>query len=154
MYTEQLVQAPFGVSVFGSSIVEAEPDAVSIYCSVSALQEHPRDAFGEVRKIAQQVRRYLDENRVDDVRMSRVTIDQAVRFINGEQKFIGYAARIGFHLILRHLDRMEDLLSGIVDAGINQISSVDFQTSRLKEIRAEARRQAIQAAREKADNYC
>ncbi len=154
MYTDQLVQAPFGVSVFGSAILEAEPDAVSIYCAVSALQEHPRDAFREVRDAAQRVRRYLDETQIEDVRMSRVTIDQTIRFMGGEQKFMGYTARIGFHLLLRHLDMMEEFLSGIVDAGVNEISRVDFETSRLKEIRAEARRQAIQAAYEKAENYC
>jgi uncharacterized protein YggE len=52
------------------------------------------------------------------------------------------------------LDRMEDVLSGIVDAGVNEIESVDFQTTRLKEVRADARRRAIDAAHEKAENYC
>jgi uncharacterized protein YggE len=41
-----------------------------------------------------------------------------------------------------------------VDCGANEIGSVEFRTSRLKEYRAETRRRAVAAAREKADVYC
>lgn len=56
--------------------------------------------------------------------------------------------------MLRQLEKMEDVLAGIVDAGVNEVNGVDFQTTRLKELRAEARRRAVTAAREKAENYC
>jgi uncharacterized protein YggE len=49
---------------------------------------------------------------------------------------------------------MEGLLVGVVDAGANEIGAVEFRTTRLKELRAEARRRAVAAAREKAENYC
>ena len=49
---------------------------------------------------------------------------------------------------------MEEVLAGSVDACVNEITSVDFQTTRLKEIRADARKRAVEAAREKAENYC
>jgi uncharacterized protein YggE len=49
---------------------------------------------------------------------------------------------------------MEDVLVGVVDAGANEIGSVEFRTTRVKEYRAEARRRAVAAAREKAENYC
>ena len=57
-------------------------------------------------------------------------------------------------MLLRNLDRVEEILSGIVDAGVNEITSVTFQTSRLKDVRKEARRRAVAAAREKAEVYC
>jgi uncharacterized protein YggE len=56
--------------------------------------------------------------------------------------------------LLHDLDRTEEILTGIVDAGANEIKAVDFQTSRLREVRADARRRAVEAAREKAENYC
>jgi uncharacterized protein YggE len=49
---------------------------------------------------------------------------------------------------------MEEVLAGVVDAGANEIGSVEFRTARLKEYRTEARRRAVAAAREKAENYC
>lgn len=56
--------------------------------------------------------------------------------------------------MLRDLGRVEELLAGIVDTGVNRISSVEFQTSRLREVRAEARRRAVEAAHYKAALYC
>ena len=154
MNQEQLIQTPFGINVFGSALIRVEPDVVSLNFAVSRLQQHPKDAFQEVRKAAQDVRKYLDQAKVSEVGASRVSISQSFRYTNGEQKFIGYTARIAFHVLLRQLDKMEDVLSGIVDAGVNEIGEVDFQTTRLKEVRDEARRRAIAAAREKAENYC
>lgn len=154
MYQEQLIQNPFGITVFGSSLIKAEPDLVSISFAVSRLHQHPKDAFQDVRKSSQRVRKYLEQANVDEVNTSRISISQTFRFTSGEQTFLGYTAKVAFHVLLRTLDQMEDLLSGIVDAGANEIERVEFQTTKLKELRADARRQAIGAAREKAENYC
>ncbi len=154
MNNGRLIRTPFGISVFGSALLRVEPDIVSLNFAVSRLQEHPREAFEEVRKAAQAVRRYLEQAKVGEVSASRLNITQAYRYANGEQKFIGYTARMSFHVLLRQLERMEEILVGIVDAGVNEITSVEFQTTRLKEIRAEARRRAVEAAQAKAENYC
>jgi uncharacterized protein len=154
MSQEQLIQSPFGISVFGSSLVRVEPDIVALNFVVSSLQKHPKDAFQDVRKASHDVREYLDKAKVDEIDTSRVSITQSFRYISGVQEFIGYTAKVGFHVLLRQIEKMEDVLSGIVDAGVNEINSVDFQTTRLKEIRADARREALNAAREKAENYC
>jgi hypothetical protein len=154
MNHEQLIQTPFGINVFGSALIRVDPDIVSLNFAVSRLQQHPKDAFQEVRKASQGVRKYLEQAKVGEVGASRVSIEQSFRYTNGEQKFIGYTASIAFHVLLRQLDRMEEVLTGIVDAGVNEITSVDFQTTQLKEVRAEARRRAVAAAQEKAENYC
>jgi len=154
MNQEQLIKTPFGINVFGSALIRVDPDVVSLNFSVSRLHQHPKEAFQDVRKASQGVRKYLEQAKVGEVGTSRVNISQTFRYISNENKFVGYTARVAFHVLLRQLDSMEDVLSGIVDAGVNEITSVDFQTTRLKEIRAEARRRAINAAREKAENYC
>ena len=154
MFQEQTIQIPFGISVFGSSIVRIEPDIVSLNFSVSRVQQHPKESFREVRKAAQDVRKFLSQANVSEMGSSRVSISPSFRYINGEQKFVGYTAKITFHVLLRQLDGMEDVISGIIDAGVNELTSVEFQTTRLKEVRSEARRKAVEAAREKAENYC
>jgi uncharacterized protein YggE len=74
--------------------------------------------------------------------------------VGGESHFVGYTAEVTFQIILRDLDRLEEILSGLVDAGIDGLGSVTMQTSRLKEIRSLARQKAVSAAREKAEIYC
>lgn len=154
MDREQLIQTPFGINVFGSALIRVEPDVVSLNFAVSRLRDHPKDAFQEVRKASQGVRKYLEQAKVGEVGTSRVSISQTSRYTNGEQKFLGYTAKVAFHVLLRQLDKMEEVLTGIIDAGVNEVTSVDFQTTQLKEVRADARRRAVAAAREKAENYC
>ena len=150
----QAIRNPVGVSVFGSSIVRVEPDSASLNFSVSRLEKHPKNAFRQAREAAKKVQDYLSRSNLDDYGSSRITLDKSTRYENGEHKFIGYTARITFNLLLRELERVEEILIGITDAGVNNISSVDYQTSRLKSLRATARAEAINAAKEKAEVYC
>lgn len=154
MNVTQSVQRPFGINVFGSSIVRVEPDVASLKFAVSRLKQHPRDAFRDAREGAQSVRAYLAQAEVGDVGSSRITLSEAFRYTGGENRFVGYTAKVSFHVLLYDLERMEEVLSGVIDAGANGIDSVEFQTRRLKEVRKEARQRAVEAAREKAEVYC
>ncbi|MEP7124909.1 MAG: SIMPL domain-containing protein [Byssovorax sp.] len=154
MSTHQAIPHPSGVSVFGSSIVRVEPDVSSLSFAVVALKPTPTEAFSDVRAGADAVRAFLLRAQLTDVASSRISLKQEHRYTSGEQRFVGYLARTGFHLILRELDRIEEILVGVVAAGASEITGVDLQTSRLKEARAKARRRAVDAAREKALVYC
>ena len=140
--------------MFGSAVLRVKPDVVSLNFTVSRLEKQPKEAFAATRKTVQKVSQYLTQASIEDVGSSRINLSQAFRYVGGENKFLGYQAEVSFHLLLSDLERMEDILSGVVDAGANKINSVDFQTTRLKELRAEVRRQAVAAAREKAEIYC
>ncbi len=154
MFNTHAIENPFGISVFGSAIIRAEPDVALVEFSVNSLDQHPKDAFADVRSIAQKVHAFLANSQFTEYGSSRIALSEQRRYIEGENKFIGYKASLSFNLLLRNLDRVEGLLTGIVDSGANEIRSVDFQTSKLKALRAEARQRAIAAAREKAEIYC
>lgn len=142
------------VRVFGSVVLRVPPDTASISVAVSRLEPKPEAAFARTRDAARAVSTYLHNAGVKDVGSSRVTLSQETRYVNGEHKFAGYLARIGFHVVVRELDRVDGLLAGLIAAGANELSAVTFQTTRLRELRADARRRAVAAAREKADLYC
>lgn len=148
------IRHPFGLSVFGSALIKASPDCVSIMVGVSRVEQKPTDAFSKARKGSQSVSEFLRRSQVAEFGASRITLSQDFRYTGGENRFVGYKARMSFTLILRNLDRLEDVLTGLVDAGANELTSVDFQTTRLKDLRAQARRVAVEAAREKANIYC
>jgi uncharacterized protein YggE len=142
------------VKVFGSSIVRVTPDTALIVIAVSRLEKQPKDAFANARRGAQAVHGYLQLAGVKEFGSSRVTLSQESRYTNGQNRFVGYQAKIGYSIVLRNLDRVEEILTGLIDAGANELTSVTFQTTRLKEVRADARRRAVAAAREKAELYC
>src|SRR5579859_4061846 len=140
MNLQQQIETPFGISVFGSAIVRVEPDIVSLNFAVSRLAQHPKEAFRDARAGSQAVRAFLTQENLSDVGTSRITLQSTFKYTGGETRFLGYTAQTAYQFLLRDLDRMEDILSGLVDAGVNKLDSVELQTSRLKEIRAEARR--------------
>lgn len=154
MNVSQTIQTPIGINAFGSTLIRTEPDIASLVFAVSHVAEHPNDAFSHTRMLAQQVRAYLGQAHISDVSSSHISLTEKRRHVSGESRFEGYLAKVAFNVLLRNLDRVEEILSGIVDAGVNQITSVTFQTSRLKDVRKEARQRAVSAAREKAEIYC
>ncbi len=143
-----------GVKVFGSAVLRVEPDVASLHFSVGRKAKKPRDAFHDTRQAVRAVRTYLDQAGVGEVAASRITLSQTFEHVGGKSTPTGYFARVSLNVLLTNLDRMEEVLVGVVDAGANEIGSVEFRTTRLKEHRAEARRRAVAAAREKAEIYC
>ncbi len=143
-----------GVKVFGSAVIRVAPDTASIVVAVSRLEQQPERAFAEAREAAQAVTAYLHKSAFKDFGSSRITLSQEFRYHNGDNKFVGYQAKIEFNVVLREMDKVDTVLSGLIAAGANTLTSVTFQTTRLKELRADARRRAMVAAREKAELYC
>lgn len=154
MNIQQSIPNPFGVTVFGSTVIRVEPDVASLRFFVSRLEEHPKDALEKAREAAVSVSRFLSQANLDEVGSSNITLRQTYRYIQGENQLQGYTATIQYHVLLRDLSRIEEILVGVTESGANGIQSVDFQTSHLKDLRAQARQRAISAAREKAEIYC
>lgn len=96
---------------------------------------------------------FLRNTPVKESGLSRISLAQQYRFTGSEKQPIGYLARIGLTVVLSELDQMEYVVSGLVDAGVNEITSTEFHTTKLKELRAQARELAVRAAREKAEIY-
>lgn len=149
----QAIVSPFGVTVFGSAVMRAPADVAVVSCSVSRLEKNAERAFAAARAGAQAVQDRLRALRVE-AGASRIMLSQQNRYANGETVFAGYLARVSIRALINELDRVEQIVCDVVNAGANEIDQVSFETRRLKDIRAEARRMAIVAAREKAENYC
>jgi uncharacterized protein YggE len=150
----QAVTNPFGITVFGSSTRRVPPDIASIVAAVSVLEQKPGDAFSISKNAARAVQEFLHKQNAVEFGTSRVALTRTIKLVNGNQQFGGYQARITFSILLKELDRMEELAEGLVSSGANEIERVAFETTKLKELRAEARRMAMTAAQDKAQNYC
>jgi len=152
--SDQSIPNPYGLTVFGSSIIRVEPDVVSVHFQVSRIDLRTDQAFALVHDAVQKIQTYLRTIESVDVSVSQVTLKEHTVYNNGVHEFKGYQSSTNFSVMLRNLSHLEALLKGIIEAGANRITSINFQTTRLKEIRAQARTQAIEAAIEKAHVYC
>jgi uncharacterized protein YggE len=154
MSPTQSIPNPYGINVFGSAIVRVDPDLVSISFSVLRLKKDPKEAFAAAREGAQQVRAFLAQAKLTNFGASPLSLKESFIHTGGEHRFEGYHASIDFHVLLHELERMEEIVAGVINAGANKVTDIEYQTTRLKEIRADTRRRAVEAAREKAENYC
>jgi uncharacterized protein len=142
------------VTVFGSATVRILPDLVSIWGNVSSVETKPANAFSKAKQAAQSVQDYLGGVRNAEFGVSRASLTRLTRYVNGEHIFAGYCAKISFRITLTDLDRADEVATGLVAFGMNEIERISFETSKLKEKRAEARKMAVAASIEKAAIYC
>ena len=112
------------------------------------------DAFSTSKNSARAVQEFLRKQNVAEFGTSRVALTRTMKLVNGVQQFAGYQARITFSILVKDLDRVDQLAEGLVSAGANEIERIVFETTKLKEVRSEARRMAMSAAFDKAQNYC
>ena len=63
---------------------------------------------------------------------------------------VGYTASQTIAITLKDLSEYEDLLTDLLDAGVEYVHGVNFETSELRKHRDEAREMAVEAAKEKA----
>jgi uncharacterized protein YggE len=154
MESRQGITAPLGITVYGSAISKEVPDTAVIRCAVSITEQAAQDAFLNARNAAKLAQKFLQTIDVKDYGASRATLLQQNRFINGEQKFIGYQAKVSMRIELKDLDGIDEIVTGLVEAGVNEIQSITFETTRLEAIQSEARAMAIADAKEKATEYC
>lgn len=65
-------------------------------------------------------------------------------------KVIGYQVRNSYEITIRDLSKTGEILSGVVGAGVNEVSSLAFTTDQPEALKAEARKKAVDDARNKA----
>jgi uncharacterized protein len=155
MYVVQSIRNPSGISVFGSYVMRVEPDVALVTFAVAHSKPEPPAAFAATRQAVADVRAYLRDADVPpaDVQTSVINLSAEWHGYGKERVFLGYEARASLSVRLTDLRRFEEILAGVVQAGANQIQSTGFQTTRLAEMRAQARRGAFAAARRKGELY-
>jgi len=91
---------------------------------------------------------------VPDAAVERSRLDLRSSWSYGsERKFVGYQCEASFAVESGNLDDVQSLLVDLVAAGANEIDAVEFDVTGKGELRAQARRQAVGAARRKAELY-
>ncbi|MET8176571.1 SIMPL domain-containing protein [Streptomyces clavifer] len=150
----QSIEAPWGVSVFGAASVDAAPDLARLRVAIEQTRNTPGEAFAATRVGVNRIREVLRGHRVPEAAVSASRLNLSSQWSYGsERTFLGYECTASFVIELRDLDLLETVLIDVVDAGANQVESVEFDVSAKKELRDRARTAAVAAAREKAALY-
>ncbi len=150
----QMIERPWGVVAFGAASVKAMPDLVRIRFQVVRLEQTPSESFAAASEAVHAVRQALRQHGVTDAAVERSRLDlKSVWDYGNQRRFLGYQCQASFAVESGDLDDVQQLLIDLVAAGANEIEAVDFDVRAKPELRAQARRQAVAAARRKAELY-
>ncbi|MDR2985763.1 MAG: SIMPL domain-containing protein [Nocardiopsaceae bacterium] len=151
----QMVERPWGVAAYGAASVKATPDVVRVRFKVMRVERTPSRSFAQASDSVHGVREVLRAHGIPDraVERSRLGLKSAWSGYGTDRKFLGYECQAAFAVESTNLDDVQQLLVDVVAAGANEIEGVDFDVTTKADLRAEARRQAVAAARNKATLY-
>lgn len=139
------------ITVNGESIVKIKPDEVTLNFGVETRNMEAKAAKEENDKLMSAILKYLKSQKVDakNVQTDYVRLNPVYNHQKGKEE--GFVATQSVRVKITDVSQYETISSGLLERGINQINSIEFTTSKLKEHEAEARNLAIKSAKEKAE---
>lgn len=141
------------ISVTGTAEIKIAPDEVVLRVAILTrdadltLVKNANDA------IAVKAMAILKEKGIkpEDIQTDHINIRPEYRRNDGPLKPEYYSATKSIEVILRKVELLEPLVSGLLASGVNSVDGITFRNSKYRELRVKARAMAVKVAKEKAD---
>lgn len=136
----------------GEGKVSVAPDMVRIVLSVSKRDPIAANAKHAIDAAVNGYLEVLKRNKIaeTDVSASAISVNEDYDWQNNRKVSRGFRGSRNVSVHLRDVSKLNALLDGGLAAGMNQIDSVNFESSREDALRQEARRKAAAQSRERA----
>jgi len=142
------------ITVSAAGEVFAKPDIAQI--SVSAVREAKTvlEAQKSHTESINKIVAYLKDSGIEekDIRTSAYNIYPRYDYLRDKgQVFRGYEVSQTLDVKIRDLEKVGKILGGVAEMGVNQVGGINFVIDDEDAVKEEARKQAIDKAKEKAD---
>jgi hypothetical protein len=150
-YAQEIKPIP-QISVAGEGKVKVVPDQATISATVETKGNNAKEVKKQNDQQMEAVLKIIKKMNLAtaDYRTQRVSLNPVYDY---EKKKTSYNATQTVEIILRDLSKYDELMEGLVNEGINRIDNVIFQSSKLAQYQAEARKLAMKDAKLKAEDY-
>lgn len=142
------------IAVTGDAEVSVVPDMVLVHTGIEHWDRNLPNARKENDQVLKKVMTVASDFKLglDAIQVDHIGVEVERKGWNEKPMHAleGYFVRRNMTFKLRDLSRFDDFLGKLLDAGVNQIRGVEFQTTELRKYRDQAREMAIKAAAEKA----
>lgn len=142
------------IQVSGDAVVYVVPDQVRIAFEIVTRDRNLVTAKTKSSAVLQAVVKAARSMGLADRDIQTDYLEIEPRYEGGEatpSNFQGYFVSNRFLVTVGDAALAEQLIVAALEAGVNHVRSVDFETTAVKPRREEARRMALEAAREKAE---
>jgi hypothetical protein len=150
-YGQEVKQIP-QINVSGEGKVKVIPDEATIEVTVETKGNNAKDVKKQNDIKIEAALKFIKKMNLapSDFKTQRVALNPQYDY---EKKKHNYNATQTIEILLKDLSKYDELMEGLVDAGINRIDNVTFQSSKLVQYQSEARKLAIKEAKLKAEDY-
>jgi len=146
---------PRTISVSGTGSIDATPDIARLSLAVQRRNSSMQVARDETVKVSNSFIALCKKLGIKDakIRTSGLTIQPEYRWDQKEnqQIFLGYFVQRQLEVELDDLDKLGDVIEGAIDAGVNEVSPPQLDSSRRKELSRDALAAATADARANAE---
>lgn len=141
------------ISVNGEAVVKVQPDKIIATFGIETWDKDILLAKQNNNDILKAAFAAVADMGIPDkeVQTDHLSIEPRYDTDYSKRNFIGYFVRNTFIVTLSEAAQVEELVTKMLEAGVNYIHGIDFQSTEFKKYREEARDLALRAAKEKAD---
>ncbi|WP_372920410.1 SIMPL domain-containing protein [Salegentibacter sp.] len=141
-----------GIFVSGEGIVKVVPDQVVIKSQIEHEGVNASTVKNENDQTADAILKYLSSKNIPEKNIQTNYVNLNKRY-NYNDKTYTYVARQAISITLEDLDKYEEIVSGLLENGLNGINGIQFKSSELEKHKTEARKKAVLAAKKKAEEF-
>lgn len=140
------------ITVQGQSEIKVVPDRAILNIGVVIFKMDLGEAKAEHDRMVLAVLAAAKKAGVptDHLKTDYLQIQPKYRETGTERIFLGYDVRQSIVATVTDIEKVDEVLSSVLEAGANQVNGVEFQTSELRKHKDEARSLALDAAKGKA----
>ena len=141
------------ITVNGEAVVNVKPDKIVITFGIETWDKDIMVAKQQNNAILKDAVAAIKKSGVPEKEIQTDHLSIEPRYKNDYRKedFIGYFVRNTFVVTLAETGKIEGLVTKVLQAGVNYIHGIDFQSIEFKKYREQARELALKAAKEKAE---
>jgi uncharacterized protein YggE len=154
------------ISVSGSAEIKVVPDEIYLNVGVETRDKDLQEAKQQNDSRISDALAFLKKEKLKDTNVKTDYINIQPVYHENNGAFIGsssgaisgvlnttpayYIVRKTIGIKITEIAKFDEILSGLIASGVNDVQGVDFRTSQLRKYRDEARANAVKATREKA----
>lgn len=141
------------INVNGEAVVYVKPDKIVVSLGIETWDQEIMAAKQKNNDILSKAKAATRGLGVPDkeIQTDHLSIQPRYKDEYRKEDFLGYFVRNSLVVTLTETNKVEGLITEVLQAGVNYIHGIDFETTQFKKYREQARELALKAAKEKAE---
>lgn len=140
------------ITVTGTGEVKVQPNEILLHIGIDVRDKDLDDARKQNDKRVITLLQFLEKSGIDPKHVQTTNLSVYPQYAGeyGQTTPQFYMTQKSVTVLIKDIKRFDQILAGIYKAGTNRIEGIEYRSSELEKHQEQARKLAIQAARQKA----